>query len=79
MMAAEFWLSEGQWAAIQPPLPKNQAGARRTDDRRVISGIVHGLKTDCRWRDCPSVYGPPMTIHISLSPLDDARSLAAAV
>jgi transposase len=31
--------------AIGPLLPKNQPGARRTDDRRVISGIVHVLKT----------------------------------
>jgi transposase len=63
MMAGEFWLSEAQWAAIEPRLAKNQAGARRTDDRRVISGIVHVLKTGCRWQDCPSVYGPPTTIY----------------
>jgi transposase len=63
MMAGKFWLGEAQWAAIEPLLPKNQAGARRTDDRRVISGIVHVLKTGCRWQDCPSVYGPPTTIY----------------
>src|SRR6516165_2491289 len=62
-MAGEFWLSEGQWGAIEPLLPRNQPGARRTDDRRVISGIVHVLKTGCRWQDCPSVYGPPTTIY----------------
>jgi transposase len=55
-------LSEAQWGAIGPLLPKNQPGARRTDDRRVISGIVHVLKTGCRWQDCPSVYGPPTTV-----------------
>ena len=33
MMAGEFWLSEAQWGAIGPLLPKNQPGARRTDDR----------------------------------------------
>ena len=38
-----FWLSNGAWAAIEPHLPKNQPGARRVDDRRVISGIVHML------------------------------------
>jgi transposase len=38
-------------------------GARRTDDRRVISGIVHVLKTGCRRQDCPSLYGPPTTIY----------------
>ena len=41
---------------------QDQPGARRTDDRRVISGIVHVLKTGCRWQDCPSVYGPPTTV-----------------
>ena len=39
-MAGEFWLSEAQWEAIGPLLPKNQPGARRTDDWRVISGII---------------------------------------
>ena len=38
------WLSDATWAAIEPHLPKNQPGARRVDDRRVISGIVHMLK-----------------------------------
>ena len=56
-MAGEFWLSEAQWGAIGPLLPKNQPGARRTDDRRVISGIVHVLKTGCRWQDGPAVGG----------------------
>jgi transposase len=60
---ALFWLSDTQWAALEPLLPKNQAGARRVDDRRVIAGIVHVLKTGCRWRDCPSAYGPPTTIY----------------
>ncbi len=62
-MASEFWLSDRQWAAVEPLLPKNQPGARRVDDRRVISGIVHVLKTGCRWQDCPQVYGPPTTIY----------------
>ena len=58
-----FWLSDEQWAAIEPHLPKNQPGARRVDDRRVISGIIHVLKTGCRWCDCPPEYGPPTTIY----------------
>src|SRR5271168_891120 len=62
-MASEFWLSEAQWGAIEPLLPKNQPGARRTDDRRVISGIVHVLKTGRRWQDCPAVYGPSTTVY----------------
>ena len=62
-MASEFWLSDEAWAAIEPLLPRNQPGARRVDDRRVISGIAHVLKTGCRWKDCPAVYGPPTTIY----------------
>jgi transposase len=62
-MANEFWLSDRQWAAIEPCLPKNQPGARRVDDRRVISGIIHVLRWGCRWRDCPPVYGPYTTVY----------------
>ena len=58
-----YWLSDQAWAAIEPLLPRNQPGARRVDDRRVISGIVHVLHTGCRWQDCPPEYGPPTTIY----------------
>jgi transposase len=44
-------------------MPKNQPGAQRVDDRRVISGIVNVLKTDGRWRDCPADYGPHTTVY----------------
>lgn len=63
-MAHEFWLSDKQWAAIEPCLPRNQPGARRVDDRRVLSGIIHVLRSGCRWwRDCPPVYGPYTTVY----------------
>ena len=60
---ALFWLSDEAWAAVEPHLPKNQPGARRVDDRRVISGIFHVLKSGCRWVDCPAEYGPATTIY----------------
>jgi len=62
-MAGEFWLDDRQWAAIELQLPKNQPGARRQDDRRVLSGIIHVLKVGCRWQACPALYGPPTTIY----------------
>ncbi len=62
-MANLFWLSDEQWKAIEPHLPTNQPGARRVDDRRVLSGIFHVLKSGCRWIDCPSEYGPHTTIY----------------
>ena len=58
-----YWLSDRAWAAIEPLLPRNQPGARRVDDRRVISGIVHVLRVGCRWQDCPPEYGPSTTIY----------------
>ena len=62
-MASLFWLSDDAWSAIEPHLPRNQPGARRVDDRRVISGILHVLKSGCRWIDCPREYGPSTTIY----------------
>ena len=60
---ALFWLSDEAWAAIEPHLPRNQPGARRVDDRRVISGIFHVLKSGGRWCDCPADYGPHTTVY----------------
>ena len=62
-MADLFWFSETQWAVIEPFMPKNRPGARRVDDRRTISGIVHVLRSGCRWRDCPADYGPHTTVY----------------
>jgi transposase len=58
-----YWLDDASWAAIGPLLPYGRRGARRVDDRRVISGIMHMLKTGARWRDCPVEYGPYTTIY----------------
>ena len=58
-----FWLSDEQWERIQPHLPTDVRGVERVDDRRVISGIVHVLRTGCRWCDCPPEYGPATTIY----------------
>ena len=58
-----FWLSDEEWAQIEPWLPSGRRGAHRVDDRRVISGIIHMLKTGARWRDCPEEYGPYTTVY----------------
>ena len=62
-MANEFWFNDDQWVKIDAQLPKNRPGAHRVDDRRVISGIIHVLKSGCRWQDCPACYGPSTTIY----------------
>jgi transposase len=58
-----YWLDDAAWRAIEPLLPKGRRGARRVDDRRVISEIMHMLRTGARWRDCPAEYGPYTTIY----------------
>lgn len=63
MAGSLFWLSDEAWERIEPHLPKNQAGARRGDDRRVISGIIHILKYGGGWVNRPSEYGPSTTIY----------------
>ena len=58
-----YWLSDREWQRIEPYLPRDVRGKKRVDDRRVISGIVHVLRSGCRWCDCPPEYGPPTTIY----------------
>lgn len=58
-----FWLTDEQWQQIEPYLPTDVRGKDRVDDRRVISGILHVLRSGCRWCDCPPEYGPSTTIY----------------
>jgi transposase len=60
-MAELFWLSDGQWASIEPLLP-HLGGKPRVDDRRVISGILHRFREGLRWRALPDEYGPRTTL-----------------
>ena len=58
-----FWLSETQFARLEPLLPNKPRGVPRVDDRRVISGIIHVIRGGLMWRDAPGVYGPPKTLY----------------
>ncbi len=58
-----FWLTDRQFTRLEPLLPKDTRGKPRVDDRRVISGIVHVLKSGGRWVDAPSDYGPKKTLY----------------
>lgn len=57
-----FWLTEAQMERLKPffPLPH---GVPRVDDRRVLSGIIFINRNGLRWRDAPTVYGPPKTLY----------------
>ena len=62
-MSDVFWLSEKQFSRLVPLLPTDTRGKPRVDDLRVISGIVHVLKSGGRWVDAPAIYGPRKTLY----------------
>ena len=63
MKGSYFWLSGEQFARLEPLLPNDTRGKPRVDDRRVISGIIHVLKSGGRWADAPDVHGPRKTLY----------------
>lgn len=58
-----YWLTDEEWAKLQPLLPRGRPGPRREDDRRVISGILHMLRSGAPWRQTPAEYGPYTTVY----------------
>ena len=62
-----FWLTEDQFSRLAPLLPSDTRGKPRVDDRRVISGIVHVLKSGGRWIDAPDVYRDDGEVQIDNS------------
>ncbi len=63
MIRDHFWLTDEQFSRLAPLLPTDTRGKPRVDDRRVISGIVHVLKSGGRWVDAPETYGPRKTLY----------------
>ena len=63
MSSHHFWLSDKQFARIQPFLPNKPRGVPRVDDRRVISGIIHVIRNGLMWRAAPERYGPHKTLY----------------
>ena len=63
MIRNNFWLNDEQFSRLEPLLPTDTRGKLRVDDWRVISGIIHVLKSGCRWADAPEVYGPRKTLY----------------
>jgi transposase len=63
MIRNQIWLTDAQFSKIEPHLPTDTRGKARVDDRRVISGIVHVLKSGSRWVGAPPDYGPKKTLY----------------
>jgi transposase len=56
------FLSDEQWAKIEPLLPKTKSRGRPwADNRCVLEGILWVLKSGARWRDLPKEYPSPST------------------
>lgn len=60
---ARFDLSDAEWRIIEALLPNKPRGVPRTDDRRVLNGIIYVLRTGSPWRDLPERYGPYTTAY----------------
>jgi transposase len=53
-MADFFWFSDDKGPRFETLLPVNGKGARRVNDRRVLSGIVYALQSGDRRGDWPN-------------------------
>lgn len=62
-MSETYLINDRQWDRLALLLPTDTRGVPRVDDRRVISGIVHVLRSGCRWKDAPASYGPHKTLY----------------
>ena len=57
-----FWLDQQYLKPDQHLFPKPH-GVARTDDRKVLSSIIHILRINQRWRDAPAACGPRKTLY----------------
>ena len=64
-MSKVFWLDDAAWSVVEPLLPRNQPGPRRSDDRRIISGIVHVLRSGCPLRGLLAAPAPRIGSTVS--------------
>jgi transposase len=67
-MSGESWLSDRQWRRLKPLLPDKPRGVLRADDRRVISDIVHVLRSGGRQVDAPATYSPHKALYCTCWP-----------
>ncbi len=57
-------LSDDQWNYIKRYLPPQPIkGRKRSDDRRILNGILYVIQTGRSWRELPTRYGSYETAH----------------
>jgi transposase len=60
-----FDLTDAQWAALEPLLPKGKKPGRppKWSKRQLIDGIRWRVRVGSPWRDVPDCYGPWQTVY----------------
>jgi transposase len=58
-------LTDEQWAAVQPLIPRSTARTGRppSDRRLMLDGLFWILATGAPWRDLPERFGPWQTVY----------------
>lgn len=58
-------LSDEQWAAVEPLIPRSTAttGRPASDRRLMLNGLFWILATGAPWRDLPQRFGPWKTVY----------------
>ncbi|MEM8739823.1 MAG: transposase [Planctomycetota bacterium] len=62
----DLTLTDEQWSAIEPYLPRSTAttGRPMADRRRRLEGMLFQLTTGCPWRHLPRErFGPYQTVY----------------
>jgi transposase len=84
MTRRRYELSEEEWDKISPFLPKGKSGPGlrgrpRTENRKVLNGLIWLLRSGAPWRDIPERYGPYTTIYTRFRELMACGSLLEIV
>ena len=60
-----FDLTDAQWAALEPLLPRGRKPGRppKWSKRQLIDGIRWRVRVGAPWRDVPACYGPWQTVY----------------
>lgn len=62
----DFMLTDEQWSAIEPLVPRSTArtGRPMADRRLMLEGMLFQLTTGCQWRHLPrDRFGPYPTVY----------------
>ena len=60
-------LTDKQWSMMEPHIPKPaKTGRPRSNDRKIINGIIYVLISGCRWSEMPKMYGDDSTANLRL-------------